>query len=97
MTPKQEAALHEYLQESIVPLIAQVLVKKLGQALTFAAEELSQPKKQWQQLTTDDIYSAELKCDYYFDHKGTAHLKYPEQFARHIESTLKLKNNYENE
>ena len=44
MTPKQEAALREYLQEAIVPLIEQVLVKKLGQAMSFAAEQLIQPK-----------------------------------------------------
>jgi hypothetical protein len=36
MTPKQEDALREYLQEIIVPLIEDVLVKKLGQAMTFA-------------------------------------------------------------
>ncbi len=46
MTPKQEAALREYLQEAIVPLIEDVLVKKLGQAMTFAAEELIQPKRE---------------------------------------------------
>lgn len=49
MTPKQEAALREYLQESIVPLIEQVLVKKLGQAMSFAAEQLIQPKPAQQQ------------------------------------------------
>ena len=54
MTPKQEKALREYLQEAIVPLIEQVLVKKLGQAMTFAAEELIQPKREWQGLTEDD-------------------------------------------
>ena len=41
MTPKQEEALLDYLQEVITPLIEQVLVKKLGQALTFAKEELT--------------------------------------------------------
>ena len=54
MTPKQEEALREYLQEVIVPLIEQVLVKKLGQAMTFAAEELIKPKREWQGLTEDD-------------------------------------------
>lgn len=49
MTPKQEAALREYLQEAIVPLIEQVLVKKLGQAMSFAAEQLIQPKPVQQQ------------------------------------------------
>ena len=58
MTPKQEAALREYLQEAIVPLIEQVLVKKLGQAMSFAAEELIQPKpasKPWVGLTDEDL------------------------------------------
>ena len=42
MTEQQENALREYLQESIVPLIEQVLVKKLGQAMSYAATELVQ-------------------------------------------------------
>ena len=55
MTPKQEEALREYLQEAIVPLIEQVLVKKLGQAMSFAATELVQPKRDWQGLTDEEI------------------------------------------
>ena len=47
MTPKQEEALRDYLQEVIVPLIEEVLVKKLGQAMTFAKTELAvQPAQQ---------------------------------------------------
>jgi hypothetical protein len=47
MTPKQEEALRDYLQEVIVPLIEEVLVKKLGQAMTFAKKELAeQPAQQ---------------------------------------------------
>ena len=42
MTPKQEEALRDYLQEAIVPLIEQVLVKKLGQAMTFAKKALAE-------------------------------------------------------
>jgi hypothetical protein len=52
MTPKQEEALRDYLQEVIVPLIEEVLVKKLGQAMTFAKEEL--PRRKWQGLTEDE-------------------------------------------
>ena len=52
MTPKQEEALRDYLQEVIVPLIEEVLVKKLGQAMTFAKKEL--PKREWQGLTEDE-------------------------------------------
>ena len=50
-TPRQEQAIREYLQEAVVPLIEQVLVKKLGQAMSFAAEQLVQPKREWQELT----------------------------------------------
>ena len=52
MTPKQEEALRDYLQEVIVPLIEEVLVKKLGQAMTFAKKEL--PKREWRGLTEDE-------------------------------------------
>lgn len=54
MTPKQEEALREWLQEAIVPLIEQVLVKKLGQAMTFAAQELIQSKREWVGLTDEE-------------------------------------------
>lgn len=54
MTPKQEEALREWLQEAIVPLIEQVLVKKLGQAMSFAATELVQPKREWVGLTDEE-------------------------------------------
>ena len=55
MTAEQEKALRDYLQESIVPLIEQVLVKKLGQAMSFAAEQLVQPKCTWVGLTDEKI------------------------------------------
>jgi hypothetical protein len=54
MTPKQEEALRDYLREAVVPLIEDVLTKKLGQAMTFAKEELAQPKREWQGLTEDE-------------------------------------------
>jgi hypothetical protein len=54
MNAKQEEALREYLREAVVPLIEEVLVKKLGQAMTFAKEELIQPKRAWQGLTEDE-------------------------------------------
>jgi hypothetical protein len=55
MTPKQEDALLDYLQEVITPLIEQVLVKKLGQAMTFAKQELIQSKREWQDLTDKEV------------------------------------------
>ena len=54
MTPKQEEALRDYLREAVVPLIEDVLTKKLGQAMTFAKGELAQPKREWQGLTEDE-------------------------------------------
>ena len=54
MTPKQEEALRDYLREAVVPLIEDVLAKKLGQAMTFAKEELVQSKREWQGLTEDE-------------------------------------------
>jgi len=82
MNQKQEAALREYLQEAIVPLIEDVLTKKLGQAMTFAAEELIQPKREWVGLTNDDIWEVYKKHD---------SMQYME-FSRAIEAKLKEKN-----
>jgi len=64
MTAEQEKALRDYLQESIVPLIEQVLVKKLGQAMSFAAEQLVQPKRTWVGLTDEEIDEGLLRSDY---------------------------------
>ena len=60
MTPKQEEALREWLQEAIVPLIEQVLVKKLGQAMSYAATELVQPQRTWIGLTDDEKLHIEI-------------------------------------
>ena len=54
MNTKQEEALREYLKEAITPLIEQVLVKKLGQAMSFAASELVQPQRTWVGLTDEE-------------------------------------------
>jgi len=56
MTDEQEQALRDYLQEAIIPLIEQVLVKKLGQAMSFAAEQkLVAPQRTWVGLTDEDL------------------------------------------
>jgi hypothetical protein len=62
MTPKQEEALRDYLQEVITPLIEQVLVKKSGQAMTFVKEELIQPKHTWVGLTNDEVNNFAAGC-----------------------------------
>ena len=56
MTPNQEKALRKYLNETIIPLIEDVLAKKLGQALDFVATEIAPPKrKEWVGLTEDEV------------------------------------------
>tara|TARA_R110000868_G_scaffold10768_2_gene52214 strand:+ start:573 stop:830 length:258 start_codon:yes stop_codon:yes gene_type:complete len=84
MTPKQEDALLDYLQEAIVPLIEQVLVKKLGQAMTFAKQELIQPQRTWVGLTDEEIQKIVLAAH------GNA--DWTIVFARAIEAKLKEKN-----
>ena len=86
MTPKQEAALREYLQEAIVPLIEQVLVKKLGQAMSFAAEQLIQPKpasKPWVGLTEEEVD----ECYFWKGRQWTT-----DELVRHVEAKLREKN-----
>ena len=83
MNAEQEKALREYLQEAIVPLIEQVLVKKLGQAMSFAAEQLIQPKREWQGLTDEDKQIA-------FDDTQEGGGFW--EFADAIEATLRKKN-----
>ena len=39
-TTQQEQAIREYLHEAVIPLIEDVLVKKLGQAMSFCSKEL---------------------------------------------------------
>ena len=84
-TPKQEQAIREYLNEAVTPLIEQVLVKKLGQAMKFAADELIQPKREWVGLTNEEIAEAgKLFLE------GNRML--PFSLARAIEAKLKEKN-----
>lgn len=85
MKPTQEQTLREYLREAIIPLIEDVLVKKIGQGISFAAEELKQPKKQWQGLTDEEYenMAESYVTNYFFDT-----LKY----ARAIEEILKRMN-----
>ena len=85
MTPKQEEALREWLQEAIVPLIEQVLVKKLGQAMSYAATELVQPKREWQGLTDEEIY----EMDDLTDEPSWEQIL---RFVRAVEANLKERN-----
>ena len=87
MNAEQEKALREYLQEAIVPLIEQVLIKKLGQAMSFAAEQLIQPKREWVRLTDEE------KIELWNKHEN--HWRFEDNlmaFTRAIEQALKEKN-----
>jgi len=56
-TKKQEEALREFLHSAVVPLIEDVLVKKLGQAMSYAKEQIATPKP-WVGLTDEEILIA---------------------------------------
>lgn len=86
MKPTQEQALREYLHEAIIPLIEDVLVKKIGQGMTFAAEELKRSKKEWQGLTDEEIDDMMPYAHNEFD------ILENHDFARAIEAKLKEKN-----
>ena len=88
-TPEQEQAIREYLQEAVVPLIEQVLVKKLGQAMSFAAEQLVQPKREWQGLTDEE--RAEIKKQANYNWETTAG-EYASKVQALTEAKLKEKN-----
>lgn len=77
-TKKQEETLREFLHSAVVPLIEDVLVKKLGQAMSYAKEQIT-PPKQWVGLTDEEIDSIE---------SGISRVT----FVRAIEAKLKEKN-----
>lgn len=91
-TSKQEQAIKEYLNEAITPLIEQVLVKKLGQAMSYAAKEFAPPKKEWVGLTLEEIFDSThgftriQKDDWVATDTDIA------EFAHIIEARLKEKN-----
>jgi hypothetical protein len=87
MNTKQEEALREYLKEAIVPLIEQVLVKKLGQAMSFAASELVQPQRKWIGLTDEEIADCAEKME-----ASDPTDSFWREFFRGIEAKLKEKN-----
>ena len=88
-TPKQDQAIREWLQASIVPLIEQVLVKKLGQAMSFAAQELGKPEREWVGLTEPELHEINPTWP-----APGQHWNYEDvlAFARAVEAKLKEKN-----
>lgn len=77
-TKKQEETIREFLHEAVVPLIEDVLVKKLGQAMSYAKEQLA-TSKPWVSLTDKEIDAIE---------SGMSRTT----FVRAIEAALKEKN-----
>jgi len=95
-TSEQEKAIREWLQEAIVPLIEQVLVKKLGQAMSFAAQEVIKPQRTWVGLTDEEIYAiygqAEVLVHDSWVGNGTVGLMFPITLYKMFEAKLKEKN-----
>ena len=83
LTKNQEKTLREFLHEAVVPLIEDVLVKKLGQAMSYAKEQIDTPKREWVGLTVDEI----LNC--YKDNLDRTMFVY---IVQTIEAKLKEKN-----
>lgn len=95
-TPQQEQAIREYLHESIVPLIEQVLVKKLGQAMSYAAQELVKPKREWVGLTDELMFQLAQQVGFDAElmqrNHDKGHPSMAENFARAIDAELRSKN-----
>ena len=72
LTKKREEVLREFLNAAVVPLIEDVLVKKLGQAMSYAKEQYKEPKREWVGLTDDErkeilAFNEESKIGVAFD------------------------------
>jgi len=87
MIDAKEKTLRDFVHEAIVPLIEDVLVKKLYQALEVVVSEIKPPRKEWVGLTDKEILNQWHKtsdivpiCERY------------KHFARAIETKLKEKN-----
>ena len=55
MIDAKEKTLRDFVHEAIVPLIEDVLVKKLYQALEVVASEIKSPRKEWVGLTDEEL------------------------------------------
>ena len=54
MIDEKEKTLRDFVHEAIVPLIEDVIVKKLYQALEVVASEIKSPRKEWVGLTDEE-------------------------------------------
>ena len=55
MIDEKEKTLRDFVHEAIVPLIEDVIVKKLYQALEVVASEIKSPRKEWVGLTDEEV------------------------------------------
>jgi len=55
MIDEKEKTLRDFVHEAIVPLIEDVIVKKLYQALEVVASEIKSPRKEWVGLTSQEL------------------------------------------
>ncbi len=81
MIDEKEKTLRDFVHEAIVPLIEDVIVKKLYQALEVVASEIKSPRKEWVGLTGEEL--AQLTID---------NAGYPTRLTAAIEAKLKEKN-----
>jgi len=83
-TTQQKQAIREYLHEAVIPLIEDVLVKKLGQAMSFCSKELksAEAEKQkpvaWVENLTDPQPHAVTDLNYcsVAQHESGEYLEY---------------------
>ena len=80
MIDAKEKTLRDFVHEAIVPLIEDVLVKKLYQALEVVVSEIKPPRKEWVGLTDEERYLNDGRTEEEIE------------YARAIEAKLKEKN-----
>ena len=90
-TLRQSMAIREFIGEAISPLIEDVLVKKLGQAMAFLKEQ-EQTKGEWVSLTHQEIVDSMHHLTSKED-KWIATTTDLMEFAHLLESRLRRKNN----
>lgn len=91
MIDEKEKTLRDFVHEAIVPLIEDVIVKKLYQALEVVASEIKSPRKEWVRLTDEEIkieYEASGHCQTLRAQDSFAVFS----LARAIEAKLKERN-----
>ena len=90
-TPRQSLAIREFIGEAITPLIEDVLVKKLGQAMAFLKEQEKQ-EPDWVSLTHQEIVGS-MHHPTSKEGKWIATTTDLMEFAHLLESQLRRKNN----